>query len=105
MPNKYQIGDVVSGSNLAENFKGQTLTAVGFARGSDVPLCILRSHESSSPTHIADIDGEAMDFLVASPSDTISVPAAASICGDSFPEARAKFGACAAGHCVACLPR
>ncbi len=78
---KYEIGDIVSGSNLAENFKGQTLTAVGFARGSDVPLCVLRSHESTSPTHIADIDGEAMDFLVISHSDTISVP-----------EARAKFG-------------
>jgi hypothetical protein len=82
MPNKYQIGDVVSGSNLADNFKGQTLTAVGFARGSDVPLCILRSHESASPTHIADIEGEAIDFLVISHSDTISMP-----------EARAKFGA------------
>ena len=56
---KYEIGDIVSGSNLAENFKGQTLTAVGFTRGSDVPLCVLRSHESTSPTHIADIDGEA----------------------------------------------
>ncbi len=82
MPRKYEIGDVVSGSNLAENFKGQTLTAVGFARGSDVPLCVLRSHESTSPTHIADIDGEPMDFLVVSHSDTISLP-----------EARAKFGA------------
>ncbi len=81
MPNKYEIGDVVSGSNLAENFKGQTLTAVGFARGSDTPLCVLRSHGSTSRTLISDMDGEAMDFLVVSHTDTISVP-----------EARAKFG-------------
>lgn len=81
MPRKYEIGDIVSGSNLAENFKGQTLTAIGFARGSDVPLCVLRSHESTSPTLISDMEGEAMDFLVVSHSDTIALP-----------EARAKFG-------------
>jgi hypothetical protein len=81
MPHKYEIGDIVSGSNLAENFKGQTLTAIGFARGTDVPVCVLRSHESTSPTLISNMEGEAMDFLVVSHSDTIAVP-----------EARAKFG-------------
>jgi hypothetical protein len=52
MSRKYEIGDIVSGSNLAENFKGQTLTAIGFARGSDVPMCVLRSHESTSNPHL-----------------------------------------------------
>ena len=81
MPHKYEIGDIVSGSNLAENLRGHTLTAIGFARGSDVPQCVLRSHESTSPTLISDIEGEPMDFIVVSHSDTISIP-----------EARAKFG-------------
>jgi len=53
MPRKYEIGDIVSGSNLSENFKGRTLTAIGFARGSEVPQCVLRSHESTSPTLIS----------------------------------------------------
>jgi hypothetical protein len=39
------------------------------------------THESTSPTHISDIDGDPMDFLVVSHSDTTSIP-----------EARAKYG-------------
>jgi len=79
---KYQIGDVVSGSNLTQNFKNQTLTLIGYKRGSDVPLVILRCHESDSPTLLADVEtGETMDFVVVSHSDMISLP-----------EARAKFG-------------
>jgi hypothetical protein len=79
---KYEIGDVVSGSNLTQNFRNQTLTLIGYKRGSDEPLVILRCHESDSPTHLADAEtGETMDFVVVSHSDTISLP-----------EARAKFG-------------
>jgi len=79
---KYAIGEVVSGSNLTHNFKNQTLTAVGFKRGSDEPLFILRCYETDSPTLLADVDnGEPIDFIVVSHSDTISIP-----------EARAKFG-------------
>jgi len=79
---KYGIGEVVSGSNLTFNFKNQTLTAVGYKRGTDEPLLILRCHEHESPTLLADVEnGEAIDFLVVSHSDTISIP-----------EARAKFG-------------
>ena len=79
---KYAIGEVVSGSNLTHNFKAQTLTAVGYRRGTDEPLLILRCHEMDSPTLLADVDsGEPIDFLVVSHSDTISIP-----------EARAKFG-------------
>jgi hypothetical protein len=79
---RYQIGDVVSGSNLTQNFKNQTLTLIGYKRGSDEPLVILRCHESDSPTLLADVEnGETLDFVVVSHSDTISLP-----------EARAKFG-------------
>jgi hypothetical protein len=79
---KYAIGEVVSGSNLTHNFKNQTLTAVGYRRGTDEPLLILRCHEVDSPTLLADVDnGEPIDFIVVSHSDTISIP-----------EARAKFG-------------
>lgn len=79
---RYEIGDVVSGSNLTQNFRNQTLTLIGYKRGSDEPLVILRCHESDSPTLLADVEnGETMDFVVVSHSDTISVP-----------EARAKFG-------------
>jgi len=79
---KYAIGEVVSGSNLTHNFKNQTLTAVGYRRGTDEPLLILRCHEVDSPTLLADVDnGDPIDFIVVSHSDTISIP-----------EARAKFG-------------
>jgi hypothetical protein len=79
---KYEIGDVVSGSNLTQNFRGQTLTAVGFTRGSDEPNVLLRCHESDSPTLLADIEnGETIEFVVVSHSDTIGIA-----------EARAKFG-------------
>jgi hypothetical protein len=79
---KYAIGEVVSGSNLTHNFKTQTLTAVGYKRGTDEPLLILRCHEMDSPTLLADVEnGEPIDFIVVSHSDTISIP-----------EARAKFG-------------
>jgi len=79
---KYGIGEVVSGSNLSHNFKHQTLTAVGYKRGTDEPLLILRCHELDSPTLIADVEnGEPIDFIVVSHSDTINIP-----------EARAKFG-------------
>jgi hypothetical protein len=79
---KYAIGEVVSGSNLTQNFKNQTLTAVGYKRGTDEPLLILRCHEVDSPTLLADVEnGESIDFIVVSHSDTVSIP-----------EARAKFG-------------
>jgi len=82
MNSKYEIGDVVSGSNLTQNFKNQTLTLIGYKRGSDEPLVILRCHESDSPTLLADVDtGDTLDFVVVSHSDMISIP-----------EARAKFG-------------
>ena len=79
---KYAIGEVVSGSNLTHNFKTQTLTAVGYRRGTDEPLLILRCHEKDSPTLQADEEnGAPIEILVVSHSDTISIP-----------EARAKFG-------------
>jgi hypothetical protein len=79
---KYEIGEVVSGSNLTHNFRNQTLTAVGFRKGTDEPLLILRCHETDSPTMLADIyNGEDIEFLVVSHSDMIGIP-----------EARAKFG-------------
>jgi len=82
MNSKYEIGDVVSGSNLTQNFKNQTLTLIGYKRGSDEPLVILRCHESDSPTLLADVEtGDTLDFVVVSHSDMISIP-----------EARAKFG-------------
>lgn len=46
-----------------------------------IQLLLASGFASTSPTHISDIEGEPMDCLVVSHSDTISVP-----------ETRAKFG-------------
>lgn len=79
---KYELGDLVSGSNLSENFKGQDVTAVGVPRGSDKPLVILKAHPETSPVLLTDLDGNPFDFLIVSDSHMTPIP-----------EATAKFGA------------
>jgi hypothetical protein len=82
MPTRYEIGDLISGSNLTENFKGQDLTCVGIIRGSDRPVLILKSHPETSPVLLCDLEGNPIDFLVVSESHMTPIP-----------EATAKFGA------------
>lgn len=78
---KYEIGDLVSGSNFSENFRGQELTAIGVVRGTDQPVIILRCHPEASPVLLTDVDGNPLDFLVVSESHMTPIP-----------EATAKFG-------------
>ena len=82
MPHSYEPGDLVSGSNLTQNFQGQDLTAVEFVRGSDKPILILKSHPETSPVLLCDLNGDSIDFLVVSESHMTALP-----------EATAKFGA------------
>lgn len=82
MSSRYEVGDMVSGSNLTENFKGQDVTAVGIIRGSDKPILILKSHPETSPVLLCDLQGDPIDFLVVSESHMTPIP-----------EATAKFGA------------
>ena len=81
MATRYEIGDMVSGSNLTENFKGQDLTAIGIVRGSDQPIMVLKSHPDTSPVLLCDLDGSPIDFLIVSESHMTPIP-----------EATAKFG-------------